>query len=145
MRLPGEKKRRVPGVAENGMTSEQLARSCHRLYASLLGMEQSWENADHEAWDRAVTRAISAVDAYIEHESTIQFVQMAQALVEWYFNTNGRWQELQPLDRKVWEIVSRHIVNCVDSERGSVDVEEMEDAMLQWAGPKLHEFKRITV
>lgn len=126
------------GLADNGMTSEQLAPSVFRVYAACMGEPGEWAQADPFTWDRIVTKAIRAIDENIEANVKGKWTDFAKTLCGWGhgLNEDEAWLKTGAKEHLAWEAVGRHLVNCLDSEPGAVDVADCERRIIQWCQKK---------
>lgn len=126
------------GVADNGMTSEQLAPSVFRVYSACMGEAGDWAQADPFTWDRITTKAIRVIDENIEAETRGSWKEMAITMCGFgrSLPPEEAWLKTGEKEHLAWEAVARHLVNCLDSEPGAVNVADLEPRIIQWCQRK---------
>lgn len=123
---------REPGRAENGLTSEFIAPSAYRVWALCMAVDTPWEGTEQEAWDRVATIAIRTIDDNIITETPMSASSFSKALFACAYGPNDKWPELNIREKKAWETVGRHIINCLDADPGAVDPEKIELLSVKW-------------
>ena len=123
------------GKSQNGFTSEDIAQSAFTVWATCMGEPADWQtNADQMAWDRVATKAIRLIDENIEAEAAMSAMVFARDLFVIGYGPESRenWPLLDHRQQMVWNTIGRHIINCLDAEAGSVNLQNMEQLSVSW-------------
>ena len=126
-------------TSRNGFESIDIAQTAYTVWSSCSGAPVRWEDADQEAWSKLAERAIRAIDANIESQAEMSASELARTLFSWfsYDPSRERFSGIDPHMKATWEAVGRHLVNCLDSEPGSVTLSENEAKWQTWVSRRL--------
>ena len=125
---------REPGMALNGLASEFLAPSAYRVWAMCMGVETPWEATEQEAWDRTCVVGIRTIDDNIERQGSVSASQFARMLFITAYGPDAvdKWPDAGVREKKAWETVGRHMINCLDADPGAVDPAKIEPLSVKW-------------
>lgn len=124
------------GKSANGFLSQDVAQTAHSVWSAIVQSSQTWDQADQFAWGKLADRAIRLIDEAVAAESEMSAGELAKTLFGWY--TGEERQEIGDVfTRLTWETIGRHLVNCLDSEPGSVKMSEQEVKATAWFRRKI--------
>jgi hypothetical protein len=126
--------------AENGMSLDVLAETAHNVYNILAGSHPvTWGQVPvqiQDVWGPIAAKAVVLIEA----ADGLKFKELAGELYRIW--ASGMAQKDKPFDslpvreRLMWEAISRHLTNLIDSDGASITASEHEQGWKDWLDNK---------
>lgn len=127
----------------NGYAFEDIAQTAYAVWCRCSGITVEWDDLpDKTPWLRLAEKAVRTIDEFIRTESALSKTFLAKKLFQWAYGIDDelcreQWAGLMMHDLLAWEAVGRHLINCLDSEAGSVQMAEHENKIVAWFHGKM--------